>query len=301
MSRSLLILFVATLLTCDCTSTSAQGRSGKSYRSTCRGGAVISRGPSHAHASGIHGGFGGYRSYYPSSLGVSIGIGGYPGFGSSRYGSLGPYPFYGYRSGYDAFGAPNFEAPDLLKDPYFRAQHKFDSRFPGRYRTPLVVRQTAPVAIYNNAPIYPDVDPIYQAASPTDLEGQLRSASQQLTRSLATLQYPDAWIDYLAPHRISRLMATGNSDELRQLLTNYDGVIGDPKMRSIEATDGFRSTRILLSQYLRQRVEAAKPTLDAPTLDGPLLEIPATDPLELEELPIDDPTIEKLPLPNPVR
>ncbi|MEM6690101.1 MAG: hypothetical protein AAF664_11780 [Planctomycetota bacterium] len=34
---------------------------------------------------------------------------------------------------YDPYASGRFKAPDLLNDPLFRAQHKFDSHFPGRY------------------------------------------------------------------------------------------------------------------------------------------------------------------------
>ncbi len=38
---------------------------------------------------------------------------------------------YGYT--YNPYAGGSFKAPDLLDDPLFQAQHKFDSRFPGRY------------------------------------------------------------------------------------------------------------------------------------------------------------------------
>jgi len=38
---------------------------------------------------------------------------------------------YGYT--YDPYASGRFKAPDLLNDPLFQAQHKFDSQFPGRY------------------------------------------------------------------------------------------------------------------------------------------------------------------------
>lgn len=65
--------------------------------------------------------------------------GGYGGFGYSGFG-YGGYSHDPYRGG-------SFNAPDLLDDPYFRAQHKFDSHFPGRYsrRPPLQWRHRPPV------------------------------------------------------------------------------------------------------------------------------------------------------------
>lgn len=49
-----------------------------------------------------------------------------------RYGYPGAFAGYGYV--YNPYGRGRFEAPDLLNDPYFQAEHKFDSHFPGRYR-----------------------------------------------------------------------------------------------------------------------------------------------------------------------
>ncbi|TWU21499.1 hypothetical protein Pla52o_36860 [Novipirellula galeiformis] len=57
------------------------------------------------------------------------------------------YPFYGYGYIYDPYQTGSFRAPDLMNDPYFRDQHKFDSRYPGRYsrRPPLEFRHPAQV------------------------------------------------------------------------------------------------------------------------------------------------------------
>ena len=62
-----------------------------------------------------------------------------------RYGSGYSYPYdipvYSQRSGggsiygyhFNPYASGSFEAPDLLNDPLFKAQHKFDSQFQGRY------------------------------------------------------------------------------------------------------------------------------------------------------------------------
>lgn len=62
--------------------------------------------------------------------------------GQVGMGPHGPVPVYGYGYSYDPYAGGSFRAPDLLDDPLFRAQHKFDSHFPGRYsrRPPLVLR-----------------------------------------------------------------------------------------------------------------------------------------------------------------
>ncbi|TWT49117.1 hypothetical protein Pla22_43090 [Rubripirellula amarantea] len=56
---------------------------------------------------------------------------GYRNPGYPRHG----YPSYGFGYVYDPYARGSFEAPDLLNDPLFQAQHKFDSRYPGRYQS----------------------------------------------------------------------------------------------------------------------------------------------------------------------
>ncbi|MCG8649651.1 MAG: hypothetical protein MI861_07450 [Pirellulales bacterium] len=67
---------------------------------------------------------------------------GAPGYISPGFGYAGRYPIDGYGYVYDPYLRGRFKAPDLLDDPYFRYQHKFDSHFPGRYnrRPPLQLR-----------------------------------------------------------------------------------------------------------------------------------------------------------------
>jgi len=260
----LLVALAAVVCAIECTSAHAQGRWGKGFRT----GANLSR-----YSSSN-------RSYAPSSaFGFSIGIGSYPNYGYPAVGSFNPYRFDSYI--YDPYRSGNFEAPDLLKDPYFRERHRYDSQFPGRrYRAPLVVRPTVPAPAYEpygSATAYADVDGARLApVNPADLAGQLRSTSQQLSRSLSARQGGDAWIEYLAPHQINPLIAAGNSAELRELLTHYDGVVGNPKLRSIAEARGFGATRILLMQYVSQSAASAKPL-------------------------IDEPTVETLPIPDPIR
>ena len=95
-----------------------------------------------AEAQGYH--RGGLR---PFGFGIGVGYGGTAGFAYP-----GAYPYYGYGYFPDAYRTGNFEAPDLLDDPYFRAQHKFDSHFPGRYsrRPPLVLRHSVPMPSYQH-------------------------------------------------------------------------------------------------------------------------------------------------------
>ncbi len=88
-------------------------------------------------------------------------------------------------------------------------------------------------------------------ADSTDLEGQLRSAAQELMRTLAAGQNGAAWMAYLEPHRISQLVDRGDSAALSELLTRYDGLIGNPQRKVIVAASGFAHNE-KLAETIRQ-------------------------------------------------
>ncbi|MEM8671595.1 MAG: hypothetical protein AAGG48_29010 [Planctomycetota bacterium] len=67
----------------------------------------------------------------PTLFGLGIGVGSYPPYNYPRPGEFDPYRFDSYV--YDPYAFGSFEAPDLLKDPYFRERHRNDSHFPGRW------------------------------------------------------------------------------------------------------------------------------------------------------------------------
>lgn len=86
---------------------------------------------------------------------MSYGLGYSSGYGSgySGYSGLSDFngiPYYGYGYAYDPYRHGSFRAPDLLDEPYFRAQHKFDSQFPGRYsgRPRLQLKSAVPTRRY---------------------------------------------------------------------------------------------------------------------------------------------------------
>ncbi|TWU37735.1 hypothetical protein Q31b_45240 [Novipirellula aureliae] len=66
----------------------------------------------------------GYQSYGNGSRG-------YPIYGYSTIGSVAPYGM-GYVN--DPYQSGSFKIPDLLDDPLFIQQHRYESRFPGRRR-----------------------------------------------------------------------------------------------------------------------------------------------------------------------
>lgn len=70
---------------------------------------------------------------------------GYRGYrGHSGFRDFNRIPYYGYGYAYEPYRHGSFRAPDLLNEPSFRAQHKFDSKFPGRYsRRPRLQLKTA--------------------------------------------------------------------------------------------------------------------------------------------------------------
>ena len=217
-------------------------------------GAKLQRYDSHRQAAKIEDS---YRSYKRSSgLNISVGIGAYPGFGYypgfGGYGYLDPYRFDGY--GYDPYRYGSFEAPDLLKDPYFRERYRYDSKYPGRYRAPRMPQTLTPTVIeelygFNTVePIRRRGSSILADAVPADRE--LNRVVQQLANGLAASEYGEAWLEYLGPLLLPSLMAGGKIAELQELLSHYDGVIANPELRYITATPGFAETKVLLENYL---------------------------------------------------
>ena len=83
---------------------------------------------------------------------------------------------------------------------------------------------------------------------------QLRKATEQLARGLAVSEYGEAWLEYLGPRQLPALIARGKTAELQELMTHYDGVVANPELQYITATDGFAETSYLLRRYLRKPV-----------------------------------------------
>ncbi len=271
----MLRLFVAlATLVCAVHCAHSQGRSGKGHSHAGPGNSLKAgggRGVTRGHWAGNHRHdyqHNSHRSNYPSSsFGFSIGIGGYPGFGYSNLGFFDAYRFDGY--GYDPYRYGHFQVPDLLDDPYFNERHRYDSQFPGmRYRAPLVVRGAVPPVAYEsygNVSAQADDGTTHAGpVHPANLAGRLRLACQQLSHSLSIRPDGEAWLAYLAPHQINELLASGNSAGLRELLTHYDGVVGNPQLQSIVAANGFGTTRSLLRQYVSQTTGLAEPFVTTP-------------------------------------
>ncbi|MGI9473529.1 MAG: hypothetical protein ACR2NZ_18450 [Rubripirellula sp.] len=289
MFRSLM-LFVAVAGCFHTTEARAQGRSYRSHGHSGQG-ATIQRYETGRQYGRSHKG---YRSNRPSSsFGFSIGIGGYPGYGG--FGYFDPYRFDGY--GYDPYRHGSFEAPDLLNDPYFRERHRYDSKYPGRYRAPLVMRSAPAVNYdaYRNATPTADVNATPRPwVDPSELASRLQASTEQLNRTLQTSQHGESWIEYLSPNEIPSLIAAGNIRRLRELLTHYDGVVGNPQLRNIANAKGFADTRGLLQQVLTQPVQQPQPSGN-PLQRDPTPAPPTPAPPAPQRLPVP----ETLPAPAP--
>jgi hypothetical protein len=192
------------------------------------------------------------RSRSPSLFGFSIGIGNYYSDRRSGYYEFDPNAFSGYA--YDPYTYGHFEAPDLLNDPYFRERNRYDSHF----KSPLFQRKSAthwapsPTRRsygHRGAPFQFKSAPVTQGDR-SSAAAQLRSACEQLSRSLAARADGEMWLEFLAPERIQSWIDEGDTEALAELLTHYDGVVGNPEYRSISSAKGFATTRSLLRQYV---------------------------------------------------
>ena len=283
----LLIITAVTACVLHCTQADAQlfGRRHHSSR-----GAKLQRYESHRQTANTERT---YRPYNPSSgLNISIGIGGYPRYysGFGGYGYLDPYRFDGY--GYDPYRYGSFEAPDLLKDPYFRERYRYDSKFPGRYRAPVMPRTSLPVEI-DDLYGFRTTDKDYRSGSSVLMDTEpafktLRQATEQLAAGLAVSEYGEAWLEYLGPRELPLLIAREKNSELQVLMSHYDGVVENPKLQYITATRGFSETRGLLRRYLG---------VPASGMDSQVIRISPTTAEPVESGPRDKP--ETLPVPQP--
>ncbi|WP_146524642.1 hypothetical protein [Novipirellula artificiosorum] len=199
-------------------------------------------------------------AYRGGGMRMGIGIGSYRGYGYSTFGSVAPYGL-GYVN--DPYQSGSFRVPDLLDDPYFIEQHRFDSRYPGRRddprrrRSPLVLRSEVPGLTYQTfSPPVATTDSSYSSdfVVPDSVAGpvadRLMRSSEVLSHALSEGGHGEAWMDYLAPDRIHSLVESGNALALRELLTHYDGVVANPGLGPIATASGFAETRGLLHQML---------------------------------------------------
>ena len=166
-------------------------------------------------------------SYYP----------GYP-FGYSY--SSRPYS-YGYAPGTSSFrleirpGYPSYGYRSPAADPYaYRGNVITPSPSPDPYAVGRVpVDEPSPI-------------------DPVRLKDDLRIAAEQLRQSLALRRDDsDVWLDYLQPGAIIDALNDADASQhpgeiFRELVGHYDGVAGNPDLRSVASAQGFDRTRRLL-------------------------------------------------------
>jgi hypothetical protein len=154
-----------------------------------------------------------------------------------------------------------------------------------------------PEVVYPETGIPPRIGPggVYRSARPgviPPLPERLRDAAERLARTLSLREDGDVWLNYLGPQRIIENVDYSWSPEtVHDLIINYDGVVTNGRLGSIQYARGFAETRDLLRQYLQtpeaipsapstssgassgQRSPA--PPLNAPPLNAPPLNAPS--------------------------
>ena len=127
--------------------------------------------------------------------------------------------------------------------------------------------------------IYPDVgvavpsayDSTISSSRPRlelSLPERLRTAAETLARTLSLREDGDVWLNYLGPQRIIENVDYGRpAAELQDLMINYDGVVMNGTLGSIQYARGFAASRDLLRQYLRNQSFSKSP--DNPPVSAP--------------------------------
>lgn len=207
-----------------------------------------------------------YRTPYPTTTGrMSVGVFSYPDYNYPAPGAFDPYRFDNYV--YRPFAYGHFREPDLLNDPYFRERHRYDSHFPGR-RKPQLQMQSAPRALAYPTPRNPHLyhgDQHSLRAKPP-VSSAHDTGPSQLANSLAGRQDGEAWVEFLAPEQIERVLSEGNVDQINEMLSRYDGVAQNSDLRAISNLPGFQATRELLRQ--QASIQAAPEEIEfEPQLD----------------------------------
>lgn len=137
--------------------------------------------------------------------------------------------------------------------------------------------------------IYPDVgvavpsayDSTISSSRPRlehSLPERLRTAAETLARTLSLREDGDVWLNYLGPQRIIENVDYGRpAAELQDLMINYDGVVTNGTLGSIQYARGFAASRDLLRQYLRTQSFSRSPD-NPPVLAPPQKALPQTVP-----------------------
>ncbi len=254
MARQLIILTAVAVFYCNDVQAQRFFRGGLLQREFGTRGNDVRSAHAHAHAAQTPNR---YRTPYPtSSHGISVGVGSYPYGNYPRPGQFDPYRFDQYV--HDPYATGSFQAPDLLNDPYFRERHRYESRFPGRYRTPEVYtravrRHSHSMPVPSRHQVVPSQDlPPIERPLPERADTQAgRSAPDRLAHSLAGQKDGDVWLEFLMPDQVAAIIAEGNDERIRDLLGRYEGIQNSAELKGISEQDGFAATINLLRERLR--------------------------------------------------
>ena len=195
---------------------------------------------------------------------------------------------------------------------------------------PVIAVPAYPGVVYPQIPsyeyprvIYPNVEvarqPFYDGVISSSrprlelpLPERLRTAAETLARTLSLREDGDVWLNYLGPQRIIENVDYSHpASELQDLIINYDGVVSNGTLGSIQYARGFAASRDLLRQYLGTQAFSAAPNSVAPNHEQtpvpssiaplnsvpepPLPQLPKNNPLK--EVPVDPAAaVEQLPV-----
>ena len=178
---------------------------------------------------------------------------------------------------------PPFVAPPIAVAPVVRA-------------VPVPVYPAVPAVTYAEPSI-----PVegYQVTRPS-LDGHVR---EDLHRAAIKVQYSlsrrydsDVWLDYLGPGRIVSSIDNGDPpSSLRDLITNYDGVVANSSLSPIYRASGFDETRELLRVYVDLPATESKSAPSAATKVAPAP--PAPRPPQAADDSSEEDQPEELPAP----
>jgi len=168
--------------------------------------------------------------------------------------------------------------------------------------------------------IYPEVEvarqPLYDGVISSSrprlelpLPERLRTAAETLARTLSLREDGDVWLNYLGPQRIiENVDYSRPASELRDLIINYDGVVSNGTLGSIQYARGFAASRDLLRQYLGTQAfsetsndgqvpvpssiapadSVPQPPLPQPPKNKLLKEVPVDPAAAVEQLPVSE-------------
>lgn len=148
------------------------------------------------------------------------------------------------------YPAPIYPAPIYPAPIYHSRVYVPAYRYP-YYNAPIDSRsnyQTARPIVTHSSVVHASFDTV-----PTDqVPERLRSAALALKESISQRKDDgDIWLDYLSPEKIVDTVDENQPpNRLREVLSNFEGVLGNTSLVSIQSARGFRETHQLLRQFV---------------------------------------------------